>query len=105
MVSRLKVGQSVMPSESTGWKCAREALAEVRAYPSGLQTFVSSMFDQLDGLTDRLLAHELAGHQAEQNALRDQIDRLASVAAELTEAVAEQKQLVARKNGDGRGNN
>ena len=95
-----------MPVESSnqsgGWNCTREALAEIRTCPSGLQTFVSGMFDQLDGLTDDLLARELTRQQvqrqAEREALQGQIDQLASVAAELAEALAGQNELAGRKN-------
>jgi hypothetical protein len=94
-----------MPVESSGWSCASEALADIRAYPGGLQTFVLGVFDQLDGLTDELLARELARQQVQRQAERDvlqgQIDRLASVAAELAEAVAEQKEMAGQKNRNG----
>ena len=95
-----------MPVESSnqsgGWNCTRAALAEIRACPGELQTFVSGMFNQLDGLTDDLLARELTRQQvqrqAEREALQGQIDQLASVAAELAEALAGQNELAGRKN-------
>jgi hypothetical protein len=99
-----------MPVESSNqsgdWNSAREALAEMRACPGELQTFILSVFDQLDSLASELLAHELAGQQAQRQAgseaLQNQIDRLASVAAELSKAVAEQKALVGQIKGNGR---
>jgi hypothetical protein len=44
-----------------------------------------------------LLARDVASRHAERAALQGQIDRLASVASELAEAVAEQKQLGGQK--------
>jgi hypothetical protein len=97
---------SVDPSnESGGWSCVRDALAEIRAYPDTVQTFVSSVLDQLSRMTDELLARDLAQHkahsQSEREALRNQIDRLASVVAELAETVSEERQLVERKSQKG----
>ena len=67
----------------------KEALAEIRACPGELQTFVSGVFDQLDSLTNQLLRHELtrrqAQRQAERESVQGQIDRLAAVAAQLAE--------------------
>jgi hypothetical protein len=86
-----------LSNQPTGWACVRDALAEVRTGQSELQTFVSDMFDDLDGLADQLVGSKIAqdcaiGH-AEHDALHEQIDRLASLAAELAQSVAEQKRL------------
>jgi hypothetical protein len=59
-----------------------------------LQTFLAGAFDQLDHLADELLAQELVSQRGDREALQAQVERLASVANELTVAVAEQKQLV-----------
>jgi hypothetical protein len=94
-----------MPVESSSqpgkWNCAREALAEIRACPGELQTFVSGVFDQLDGLTNQLLRHERTlrqtQRQAERESVQGEIDRLSAVAAQLAEMMAEQKQLAGQK--------
>ena len=92
--------------QRAGWECAKEALAEIRAYPGGLQALVAGVFDQLDGLVGELraqdLAHQHNQRQAEQQALRNQIDRLAAVAADLARSVAEQKRSAPPKNHNGR---
>jgi hypothetical protein len=62
-----------------------------------LQTFLAGAFDQLDHLADELLVQELVSQRGDREALRAQVERLASVANELTAAVAEQKQLVDQK--------
>jgi len=91
------------PKRSGGWNCPSEALAEIRAYPGELQTFLVGVFDRLDRLADELRAQEVAAQHVERDALHGQIDRLASVASELAEAVAEQKKLVdQKKNCNGR---
>ena len=83
-----------------------EALAEIRAYPGGLQALVAGVFDHLDGLIGEFRAEELARQQnqrqAEQQALQGQIDRLAAVAADLAKSVAEQKRSTTPKNHNGR---
>ena len=81
---------SVESSSQPGrWNCAKEALAEIRACPGELQTFVSGVFDQLDSLTNQLLRQELTRRQAQRQAERDsvqgEVDRLAAVAAQLAE--------------------
>jgi RNA polymerase-interacting CarD/CdnL/TRCF family regulator len=91
-------------NRSGGSNCAGGALAAIRACSDDLQTFVFGVFDQLEGLTDQLLARELdwqqTQRQTEREALQGQIDRLASVAAELAQTVAEQKQLAGKKSND-----
>ena len=76
-----------------GWDCASDALAEIESYPNELQKFVADLFDQLGGLTDAMLVEELARQRAEQkserDAMREQIDRLAAVTAELAKTVTE----------------
>jgi hypothetical protein len=86
-----------LPNQPSGRNCVRNALAEIRAGHGDLQTHILGMFDRLDLLADDLLGSKIArdcavGH-AEQEALQEQIDRLASLAAELAESVAEQKRL------------
>lgn len=98
----------VEPSSQSGsWNCVEDALAEIRAWPDRLQTFVSGVFDELDSMTEKLLAQESIRQddrrRAEHEALEGQIDRLAAVVAQLAGAVAEQDQAAGRKNGDGRG--
>jgi hypothetical protein len=92
------------PNQSGCWNSAREALAEIRAFPGELQTFFSGVFDQWGGVTDGWLVHELVEQQAqgrsEREALQGQIDRLAIVAAELAATVAEQRALAGLKNRD-----
>ena len=88
--------------ESAGWNSANEALAELRACSGGLPTLLAGVFDQLDHMASDLLAHELVYQHGQQEALQAQVDRLAVVASELTEAVAEQKQLAAQTNEDRR---
>ena len=72
-------------------------MAEIRAYPDELQTFLVGVFDRLDHLADGLFAQEVAAQHAERHAFQGQIERLASVASELAAAVAEQKKLVDQK--------
>ena len=90
-----------MPVESSSrpgkCNCAKEALAEIRACPGELQTFVSGVFDQLDSLTNQLLRHELTRRQAQHESVQGEVDRLAAVAAQLAETMAEQKQSAGRK--------
>jgi hypothetical protein len=78
-----------------GWDCAGDALAEITAYPDELKSLVCGLFEQLGRLADEMMVQQLSIHRTEQQAdsdsLRDQIDRLAAVAAELVEIVAEQK--------------
>jgi hypothetical protein len=94
----MPVGSSSQPS---GLSCVSEALAEIRACSDELQTFVSGVFDHLDGLTDQLRKCEFAREQSQQQADREtvqgEIDRLSAVAAQLAEMMAEQKQLAGRK--------
>jgi hypothetical protein len=86
-----------LPNQSAGRSCVREALAEIRAGHGDLQTHILGMFDRLDGLADQLLgskaARDCAAGQADQDALQGQIDRLASLAAELAQSVADQKRM------------
>ena len=90
-----------MPVESSGqpgkWNCVSEALAEIRACPGELKTFISGVFDQLDSLTDQLRRYEISRRQAEGQAVQGQIDRLSAVAAQLAETMAEQKRLASKK--------
>jgi hypothetical protein len=89
------------PNQSGGWNCVGEALAEIRASSGELQTFVGSLFDQLGSLTNEVLTRELARQQTQQQAEREtlqgQIDRLAGLAAQLADAMAEQKQSAGQK--------
>ena len=86
-----------LPNQPAGWNCVRDALAEIRTGHGELQTYISGMFDRLDGLAgealDSKIAQDCAVGHAEQEALQEQIDRLASLAAELAQSVADQKQL------------
>ncbi len=91
------------PKRSGGWNCASEALAEIRAYPGELQTFSCRRIRSTGPFGGRVARQEVAAQHVERDALHGQIDRLASVASELAEAVAEQKKLVdQKKNCDGR---
>jgi hypothetical protein len=93
-----------LPNQPAGWNGVRNALAETRTGLGELQTYITGMFDRLDGLADERLgsrsAQQCALDHAEQEKLKEQIDRLASLAAELAQSVAEQKQLA--KGEDGR---
>lgn len=79
------------PNSSTRWDCAKQALAEIRACPGELQTFVTGLFEEFGKLVDELLAHELGRQQIhrtmETERLQDQIDRLAAVVASLAGTV------------------
>jgi hypothetical protein len=80
---------------------AMNALAEMRACYSDLRTFATGMFDRLDAVVEELRS-EIAGQewtkwQAEQDTLQEQIDRLAQLAADLAQSVAEQKQLTTKR--------
>jgi hypothetical protein len=84
--------------EPARWNCARDSLVKVWACSDRLQTFVGDVFDQLDRLTNELLAQQLerpwVQRQGERLALHDQIDQLASVATKLTQSLTEQTQLI-----------
>ena len=79
------------------WNCARDALADIQASAGETQTLVLNALDELDGLAGELLAQQRVLEHVQrhdgQDVLQGQIDRLASVANELAEALAEQKQL------------
>ena len=81
-----------LSDQSAGSDCARKALTEIRACPGEVQSLVSGVFDQIDKLVEEFLAREVARQrsqgQAEREALQGQIDRLASVAADLARSVA-----------------
>lgn len=87
-------------TQPEGWKCAEDALAEIRACEKDLQALVSSIFDQLNEMTNNLMAHELAQNELQQKtqheALQKQIEQLSTVASQLTQAVAEQRELIQR---------
>jgi len=91
---------------SSGWSSVHEALGEIRGIPGELQTFVTSLFDELDQTIDGIFVQELSDrqkeHQVEREALQCQIDRLISLTAELTQTVTEQKQLNGQRNRNGR---
>ena len=80
----------------------QDALTEIRASHAELQTFIEGLFERLDGLADGLLVQEVANRQAQRDtdrsALDDQIERLAALAAELAESVAQQKNITAKIN-------
>jgi hypothetical protein len=75
------------------WDCAKDALAELLAFPSELKTFIGGLFDQMGELNRELLVQELENqrkeHYAERDAMRTQIDRLAAIVADLTGALGE----------------
>ena len=58
---------------------------------------LAGVFDQLDQSAGELVAQELACRRDQREALQAQVDRLAAVAGELTEAVAQQKQWADQK--------
>jgi hypothetical protein len=72
---------------------ALNALIEIRACHDELQTFLSSTFDRLDELVDRLriehASQRRAKRQMEPGSLHDQIGLLARIAAELAESVGD----------------
>lgn len=94
------------PNPSAGWSCVRDALKEIQGFPGELHAYVANMFDELDQAIGGFLTQELVNchreHQAEREAIQCQIDRLASLTAELTQTVTEQKQFNGQRNRNGR---
>jgi hypothetical protein len=84
-----------MPSLSVDVRDARNALLEISACRDELQTFLTDEFDRWERMADGLLAGEIARERAQEQAQRvaldGQIQRLAAVAAELAQSLAEQK--------------
>ncbi len=80
--------------QADGWKCAAEALAEMRSYPDRLHAFRSDMFNRFDGLTTEVIDQERPSGQArtqkDPRELQAQIDQLASIASELSRTLEEQ---------------
>ncbi len=95
----MSVESSNQSAEAGG---VQDALAEIRASHAELQTFFEGLFDRLDGLADGLLDQEVANRQPQRDTdratLDDQIERLAALAAELAESVAQQKKITAKIN-------
>jgi hypothetical protein len=89
-----------LSDQPVGWDCARRALTEIRECPGEVQTLVLGVFDQLDKFVEEFVAQERVRQQSqrqlEREALQDQVDRLATVVAELVASVTEQKQAVKR---------
>jgi hypothetical protein len=81
---------------------ALNALVEIRACYSDMQAFVAAAFDRLDKLVDELgtpnLAAKVTKWSAEQDSMQEQIDRLARLANDLAESVAEQKRVSVKPN-------
>jgi hypothetical protein len=75
----------------------REALDDVRACESELQTYLSEMFDRIEGLAVAANAPATAvpSQKSPPEAMQCQIEQLAALAAELAASVAEQKSMVA----------
>lgn len=72
---------------------ARDALNEIQAAQLTLQAFASVAIERLDDLADELRARETRVQPAvEESMLRDPIEQLSAVAAELTALMAEQRQ-------------
>jgi hypothetical protein len=80
---------------------ASNALGEIRACYGDLQTFVAGVFDRLDAVVEELRsemsAHEWTKWQAEQSTLQVQIDRLALLASDMAQSIAEQKHLTVER--------
>lgn len=80
---------------------ARRALREISACRVELQTFLSEEFDRWERLAEELLADEVVRHetfeQADRVALDDQIERLASVAAELSRSLSDQSRATSKR--------
>lgn len=76
---------------------ARDALAEIHAAQLTLQAFASMAIERLDDLAGELRSMQrretVAGPMIEESMLRDPIEQLSAVAAELAALVAEQRQL------------
>ena len=74
---------------------ARKALAEVRALHDEMQKFVTDVFDRLAELADeyrsRPTTDREVSRRTEGEAVQNQVDQLTSVAAQLTELLAEQQ--------------
>jgi hypothetical protein len=80
---------------------AQDALAEMRDCQHELQTFVTGLFDRLEGLAKELLAQETTPQQAprqmDRNLMQNELSQLAAVATDLADLVAEQKRLLANR--------
>ena len=91
-----------LSNETIDTASARNALAELKSCQVELQEFISDVFDRIDGLAGELLTREIAcqqaRYQAERETVQTQIETLSSVAAELTKALAEEKDLFERQN-------
>jgi ribosome assembly protein YihI (activator of Der GTPase) len=93
-----------MPSDLLNPSVCREnalnALAEIRACHGDLRTYVAGAFDRLDGLVEELgtqkTDEEQTQRQVDQASMQEQIDRLARLATELAQSVAEQKRLTTK---------
>ena len=81
----------------TGWDCVQGALADVRSVHGEFQTFFAGMLDELESLCEVVLTEELQRDRcervAEHETVQAQISRLNALAAELSSALKEQKQL------------
>ncbi len=71
-----------------------DALEEIRACETDLQTFLDGLFDRLEGLADGLLVREAAARQTKQaddsppSKLDEQIERLTALANNLAESIS-----------------
>ena len=91
-----------LSNQPTGRDRVRHALAELRAGHDQLQTLVSGIFDRLNGVADEFLGRKNVQaqepQQAEWETLQREINRLASVAAEMAKSAANQKRPTTQRN-------
>ncbi|MEN6449269.1 MAG: hypothetical protein ABFC96_02155 [Thermoguttaceae bacterium] len=84
-----------MPSPCVDVSDARIALKEIVECHAELELFLTDEFDRWERLADELLTGEVARHetleQAERAAMDELVQRLASVATELTESLGDRK--------------
>lgn len=93
---------SSLPSPDTQRKnrLTTDAFLEIRACQRELGVFLTETFERLDQLMEEFLAEEIGFQKnlrkQEQEAVDQQVDRLASMIAKLARSVNEQKRLPAR---------
>jgi hypothetical protein len=81
---------SPLSNQATGRDRVRRALSELKAGHGELQALVSGVFDRFDGFANEVLGRKGVPAQQSQptqwDTLQREIDRLASVAAEMTKS-------------------
>jgi hypothetical protein len=91
-----------LSNQPSGRDILCHALAELRAGHDDLQALVSEIFDRLNGVADEFLGRKdvrgQPSQQAEWETLQREIDRLASLAAEMANSAANQKRPTTPRN-------